>query len=128
MEIFINSLPYFSTRKTTGNAIPDTVVFSCDLANIQADSFFIQPSWDKRRKVEIDKRKGHVLTDIYYEPGYHVAKLIANDSVHEERSMLEALPTDAWMVYANSFARNKLPQYIKTGRPFADVSGSLTAQ
>jgi hypothetical protein len=118
-----NSLPYFSARKITGNAIPNTVVFSYDLANIQADSFFIQPSWDKSRKVEIDK-KGHVLTDIYYEPGYHVAKLIANDSVLKTIDV--SIPTDAWMVYTSSFAGNKLPQYIKNGKTLADVSGSLT--
>ncbi|MEI9809516.1 MAG: hypothetical protein WDO16_17520 [Bacteroidota bacterium] len=41
-----------------------------------ADSFFIQQSWDKNRRVKIDKHS-HTLTDIYYEPGYHIAKLIA---------------------------------------------------
>lgn len=113
---------YFSARKITGNAIPNTVVFSYDLGNIKADSFFIQQSWDKRRRVRIDK-KSHVLTDIYYEPGYHVAKLIANDSILKTADV--SIPTDGWMLYTSSFVGNRLPQYIKTGKTLADINQSF---
>jgi hypothetical protein len=47
--------------------------------------------------VKIDK-DSHTLTDIYYEPGYHVAKLIANDQVI--KTMDVSIPTDKWFFYA----------------------------
>jgi hypothetical protein len=76
----------FSFKKNTSNDIPNSVVFSYNVDSVQADSFFIQQSWDANRRVRIYKNK-YTLTDIYYEPGYHIAKLIANDSViHESTS------------------------------------------
>jgi hypothetical protein len=110
---------YFSARKTTGNSIPNTVVFSYDVTNVKADSFFIQQSWDKRRRVRVDKNS-HVLSDIYYEPGYHVAKLIANDSILKTVDV--SIPTDAWMCYTSSFFGKELPQYIRTGKALADIN------
>ncbi|MBA4054821.1 MAG: hypothetical protein C0490_08930, partial [Marivirga sp.] len=70
----------FTARKNTRNDIPNTVVFNYNVDDVNADSFFIQQSWDPNRRVRIFKNK-YILTDIYYEPGYHLAKLIANDSV-----------------------------------------------
>jgi hypothetical protein len=87
----------FSASKTTNNDIPNTVIFKYDLDKVNADSFFIQQSWDKRRRVKIDKNQ-HVFTDIYYEPGYHVAKLIANDSIIKTVDV--SIPTDKWVYYA----------------------------
>jgi hypothetical protein len=100
----------FSVRKTTQNDLPNTVVFNYNVEDVVADSFFIQQSWDKRRRVKIDKNK-HTLTDIYYEPGYHVAKLIANDEVI--KTMDVSIPTDRWFFYARekSFS-TKPPVYI----------------
>jgi hypothetical protein len=87
----------FSVHKTTLNDLPNTVVFNYNVEEVVADSFFIQQSWDKRRRVKID-RNSHTLTDIYYEPGYHVAKLIANDQVI--KTMDVSIPTDRWFFYA----------------------------
>jgi transcriptional regulator with XRE-family HTH domain len=100
----------FSVRKTTSNDLPNTVVFNYNVEDVVADSFFIQQSWDKRRRVKIDKNS-HTLTDIYYEPGYHVAKLIANDQVI--KTMDVSIPTDRWFFYAKekSFSSNP-PVYI----------------
>ncbi|HEY4323101.1 MAG TPA: hypothetical protein VGN20_03925 [Mucilaginibacter sp.] len=123
MELSLgNSAPSFSARKVTGNTIPNTVVFSYDLKNVKADSFFIQQSWDKRRRVRIDK-KNHVLTDIYYEPGYHTAKLIANDSVLKTVDV--SIPTDAWRASTTSYFGSKLPQYIAAGKTLSSVTQSL---
>ncbi len=99
----------FGARKTTANAIPNTVVFSYDIDQVNADSFFIQQSWDKRRRVRIEKG-AHTLTDIYYEPGYHVAKLIANDSVI--RTVDISIPTDKWFIAVKGPDPHKPPQYI----------------
>lgn len=99
-----------SVRKTTLNDLPNTVVFNYNVEDVEADSFFIQQSWDNRRRVKIDKNS-HTLTDIYYEPGYHIAKLIANDQVIKTIDV--SIPTDKWFFYAKdrSFS-NTPPVYI----------------
>lgn len=101
----------FSCQRSTANEIPNTVIFNYDVDNVQADSFFIQQSWDKNRRVRIYKNK-HTLTDIYYEPGYHIAKLIANDSII--KAIPIHIPTDRWFFYAIDNVRNYIPEYIKT--------------
>ena len=100
----------FSFRKNTSNDIPNSVVFSYNIDDVQADSFFIQQSWDKNRRVRIYK-KNYTLTDIYYEPGYHIAKLIANDSAI--RTVDVSIPTDRWFFYAIDNIINYTPEYIK---------------
>lgn len=100
----------FSFRKNTTNDIPNTVVFTYNIDGVQADSFFIQQSWDKNRRVKIYKNQ-YTLTDIYYEPGYHTAKLIANDSVIKTVDI--SIPTDGWFFYAIDNIANYTSQYIK---------------
>lgn len=100
----------FSAKKTTENAIPNTVIFTYNIDDVNADSFFIQQSWDKRKKVRIYKKR-YTLTDIYFEPGYHIAKLIANDSVI--KTMDVSIPTDRWFLYATDVSFKDIPQYIK---------------
>ena len=98
----------FSAAKVTGNDLPNTVVFTYDVEGVTADSFFIQQSWDRNRRVRIDKH-AHTLTDIYFEPGYHVAKLIANDQII--KTMDVHIPTDRWVYYAQK-APGANPEYI----------------
>lgn len=99
----------FSFSKTTSNDLPNTVVFYYNVEEVNADSFFIQQSWDKNRRIKIDK-KGHTLTDIYYEPGYHVAKLIANDKIIKTLDV--SIPTDRWFFYAKEKKTGNKPTYI----------------
>ncbi len=73
----------FSARTSVQDQIPNTVVFNYDVSKVEAEEFFIQQSWDKRRKVKIDKGNNE-QTDIYYEPGYFQAKLIADDVILKE--------------------------------------------
>lgn len=103
----------FSFQRSTPHDIPNTVIFNYDIDHVEADSFFIQQSWDKNRRKRIYK-KTHTLTDIYYEPGYHVAKLIANDSVI--RTVDVHIPTDRWFFYAIDNVANYTPEYIKTDK------------
>jgi hypothetical protein len=100
----------FSFRKNTSNDIPNSVVFSYNIDEVQADSFFIQQSWDVNRRVRIYKGK-YTVTDIYYEPGYHIAKLIANDSAI--RTVDVSIPTDRWFFYAIDNVANYTPEYVK---------------
>lgn len=113
----------FAVDKTTSNDIPNTVVFKYDISKVNADSFFIQQSWDRNRRVRIDKNS-NTLTDIYYEPGYHVAKLIANDSIIKTLDV--SIPTDRWFFYVKEKKPGgSLPQYIITQSPFKEGSLKL---
>jgi hypothetical protein len=99
----------FSMRKVTGNDVPNTVVFSYDVDSVTADSFFIQQSWDWNRRVQVFKHN-YTLTDIYYEPGYHTAKLIANNKIIKTVDV--SIPTDRWMFYAKETTGKSQPKYI----------------
>lgn len=110
----------FSARKTTRNDLPNSVVFEYNIDEVVADSFFVQQSWDRNRRVRIHK-KTNTLTDIYYEPGYHIAKLIANDSII--KTAVVNIPTDRWFFYVNEYKRAYRTEYIKTENAFK--SGSL---
>jgi len=105
----------FSMMKTTENAVPNTVIFKYNVDDVNADSFFIQQSWDKRRRVKIEKHK-YTLTDIYYEPGYFKAKLIANDSIIKTVDV--SIPTDKWFLLAKNADPNSIPNYIKDSSAF----------
>ena len=70
----------FTGNKTVSQGVPSTIVFNYDVSNVVADSFFFQQAWNEMEKVKIDP-KGHYYSNIYYYPGFHKAKLIANDSV-----------------------------------------------
>src|SRR5690606_19094592 len=115
----------FSFRKTTGNDIPNTVVFSYNIDEVNADSFFIQQSWDRNRRVRVHKNQ-YTLTDTYYEPGYHTAKLIANDSIIKTASV--SIPTDGWFFYSKRDFFDNIPQYINTNGHPGDGTLSLTPQ
>ncbi len=115
----------FSFRKNTSNDIPNSVVFSYNIDEVQADSFFIQQSWDKNRRVRIYKKK-YTITDIYYEPGYHIAKLIANDSVIKEIDV--SIPTDRWFLYAIDNIANYTTEYIKADRFIHNGALGLTVE
>ncbi len=109
-----DSTAAFAVRKTTQNAVPNTVVFSYDIDRVSGDSFFIQQSWDKNRRVRVYKNS-HTLTDIYYEPGYHVAKLYANDRILKTVDV--SIPTDRWFFYCKESLTRGLPAYIQTDSP-----------
>jgi hypothetical protein len=99
----------FTVNKTTRNDLPNTVVFTYNIDDVNADSFFIQQSWDRNRRVRIYK-KSYTLTDIYYEPGYHNAKLIANDQII--KTLPVSIPTDRWFFYAKEKVPRSIPKYI----------------
>jgi transcriptional regulator with XRE-family HTH domain len=103
----------FSCQRSTRNDIPNTVIFTYDIDQVHADSFFIQQSWDKNRRRRIYKNT-HTITDIYYEPGYHIARLIANDSIIKTIDV--HIPTDRWFFYAIDNMANYIPEYIKTNK------------
>ncbi len=100
----------FAARKAVATGVPNSVVFSYNIDQVAADSFFIQQSWDPARRVPVSK-ENYTQTDIYYEPGYHQAKLIANGRVLKEIPV--SISTEGWMAYSRPVAGG-LPQYITT--------------
>lgn len=115
----------FSVKKITSNDIPNTVVFSYDLSKADGDSFFIQQSWDTDRRVRIDKNK-NTLTDIYYEPGYHNAKLIVNDKV--VKTIDVSIPTNGWFFYSKQAMFKGLPTYIHPASAVKDGVLALSTE
>ena len=75
--------PIKFVSRSLANDLPNTVIFEYDVSNIQGDSFFIQQSWDSRRRTKISAQN-NVHSSIYFYPGYYNAKLIANDSIIKE--------------------------------------------
>lgn len=73
----------FSAKETVDAQVPNTVVFSYDVRGLDAEHFYIQQSWDAAKKLEISKANTK-QTDIYYEPGYHYAKLLAGTEILKE--------------------------------------------
>jgi len=82
----------FSSR-AVASGLPNSVVFDYQLAGIQADSFFIQQSWDERLRDQIDPSQQE-FTSIYYYPGHFWAKLVANDEVLLEHPLV--IPSEGW--------------------------------
>jgi hypothetical protein len=112
----------FSFKKITSNDIPNTVVFTYDVSKVKGDSFFIQQSWDRDRRVRI-KKNNYTLTDIYYEPGYHNAKLIVNNTVVKIINV--SIPTNGWFFYMKPELFRGLPTYIRPAAPVANGVLSL---
>ena len=115
----------FSAVKVTGNDLPNSVIFHYNIDGVIADSFFIQQSWDKNRRIRIYK-KNYTLTDIYYEPGYHVAKLIANSQIIKTVDV--SIPTDGWRFYAREQAFSGRIVYIDPGNPIKSGTLQLTPE
>jgi hypothetical protein len=55
-------------------------------------------------------KHNYTLTDIYYEPGYHVAKLYANNKIIKTVDV--SIPTDRWVFYAKEGIAKGQPKYI----------------
>lgn len=70
----------FTAQKTVVSGTPATVIFNYDVSGVSADSFFIRQSWNPLHRVPIDP-EGNIYSSIYYESGYHRARLMADDTV-----------------------------------------------
>jgi hypothetical protein len=83
----------FSSKPVT-LGLPNTVIFKYDASHSNADSVFIQQSWDPKKRIKVDPQL-HEFTSTYYLPGYYRAKLILNDSIIREHDV--KIETDGWM-------------------------------
>ncbi|SDC66826.1 hypothetical protein [Niabella drilacis] len=95
----------FSSKPVT-LGVPNTVIFEYDATHSNADSVFIQQSWDPKRKFSVDKNL-HTYTSTYYMPGFYKAKLILNDSVVREHELI--IESGGWM---GAILREPVPVYV----------------
>lgn len=80
--------------KPLAKGIPNTVVFDYDLTDFAFDSAFIQQDWDPRKREHISaENRQH--TTVYFFPGHFNAKLVIDDKVVKEHSLL--IPTEGWL-------------------------------
>lgn len=107
----------FSARQTSAYNIPNSVVFNYNIDKVEADSFHFQQSWNERTKIGITKNS-HTLTDIYYEPGYHKAKLIANGKVLKEVDV--NITARDWFCYSKADFTELKPKYFSKGNAIHD--------
>lgn len=94
------------TSKPVTLGLPNTVLFHYDATNSDADSVFIQQSWDSKKRYKVDKHS-HEYTSTYYYPGYYRAKLILNDSIVKEHDVY--IETDGWV---GIIEKNPVPVYL----------------
>jgi hypothetical protein len=94
----------FTADKTVSSGVPNTVEFKYDLSGVEADSFFIQQSWNPRDKVQIDPKKNYYAAT-YYTPGFHFARVMANDSILKFQKV--HIKTEGWLPLVKYDIRDK---------------------
>ncbi len=99
----------FTADKTLVTGVPNTVIFNYDLKGAIADSFSIQRSWNPNTRTLVD-RTGTYLTEVYYLPGFHWAKLMANDSIIARQRV--HVTTKGWLATAKYNRLDKVPVYL----------------
>jgi hypothetical protein len=83
----------FKSRPVT-RSLPNSVIFDYNVKANPGDSVFIQQSWDPTTRTTVDKTK-HQFTSIYYVPGFYHAKLLVNNKIVKEHTLM--IPTDGWL-------------------------------
>lgn len=101
----------FSVKKIVAEGVPSNVIFNYNIDNVAGDSFYIQPSWNKNIRIKI-KKNNYTQTDTYYEPGYHTAKLICDNTILKE--VLVHIPTRDWIGYSKVTFFDPYPEYFKS--------------
>lgn len=94
----------FSSKVVT-NTVPNTVVFNYNAKDSNADSVFIQQSWDPMRRYEVDKNLTE-STSTYYLPGYYRAKLILDSTIVAEHDVF--IESNGWLA---TIDREQIPVY-----------------
>ncbi|MGA0560529.1 hypothetical protein ACO2Q8_27945 [Larkinella sp. VNQ87] len=99
----------FSSRPLA-KGLPNTVLFEYDASDSNADSVFIQQSWNPKLRHRVDKA-GRQYASTYFYPGYFRAKLILNDSIVREHDLY--ITTDGWLGTINY---DSIPVYFPDRR------------
>ncbi|WP_422362023.1 hypothetical protein [Reichenbachiella sp.] len=92
-----SQLNFNATYSSIG--LPNTVIFTFDASEIEANEFAIQQSWDKRRRINVD-RDQTTATSVYYYPGYFRSKFVADEVVLKESDVY--IQTNGWLATINT--------------------------
>lgn len=103
----------FESDKSVSAGVPNTVMFNFDLQHVVADSFFIQQSWNELIRTRVNP-EDHYSASVYYLPGFHRAKLIADDSIIATTRI--HLITDDWFPYMRWDYSTPVPIYLDQTR------------
>ena len=95
------------SSQPVARGIPNTVQFRYDATDSNADSMFIQQSWNPQLRFRV-KKTAHQYASTYYFPGYFRAKLVLNDSVVREHDLY--LRSEGWL---GTLDRNPIPAYFR---------------
>jgi hypothetical protein len=112
LTFYFNSKPSLVFKNISFNSkpvtlgVPNTVVFNYDASQSNADSIFIQQSWDPTLRHKVVKTNRQFTTTYYY-PGYFRAKLILNDSIIKEHDIF--IESDGWL---GTITDKKIPHYL----------------
>jgi hypothetical protein len=87
------------------NTVPNTVVFNYNAKDSNADSVFIQQSWDPMRRFRVEKNLTE-YTSTYYLPGYYRAKLILDTTIVTEHDVF--IESNGWLA---TIDREPIPIY-----------------
>ncbi|RAK00030.1 hypothetical protein LX87_01727 [Larkinella arboricola] len=109
----------FSSRPVT-RGLPNTVLFDYDAGDSNADSVFIQQSWNPKLRFRVEKG-GHHYASTYYYPGYFRAKLVMNDSIVKEHDLY--ITTDGWLGTINY---DSIPVYFPHQQIYRHKTVALT--
>lgn len=115
----------FEATKVSDN-LPNSVVFNYDVTGLNADSVFIQQSWDPKLTDKVAPN-GKQHTSIYYEPGFFIAKLIADGEVVKQRPLF--IKTQGWK---GLIEKSSIPVYLSDkeikGDGYMGISDSTLRQ
>jgi hypothetical protein len=100
----------FYTSTSVSEGVPNTVIFHFDVSNIDADSFLVQQSWNMLKKDRIDK-SDKKLSSVYFYPGIHKARIVANDDILKEINV--RINTGDWLAMARNGYSDGIPVYIR---------------
>lgn len=86
--------------------LPNSVVFTYDVADFKSRNVMIQQSWDPRRREKVDG-EGHQHTSIYYYPGHFKAKLLVDGEIKKEHVVF--IKTKGWKGFID---KDSIPAYL----------------
>jgi len=99
------------------SGVPNTVIFRYKLDEIEADSFFIQQSWNRFRRESILKEDS-ILTATYYYPGAHRASLLADEEVLAQTTL--HIHTEDWIALSRKGMADPTPFYLPIDSSHSD--------
>lgn len=99
----------FSVNNTVSSGVPNTVIFNYDLEGIEAEEFYIQQDWDPGNREEIDP-SAEYFTSIYYYPGFHKARILADETVLKTEDVF--IRTEGWLAVAVYNDNDDIPVYL----------------